>query len=415
MVGILFLILTALSACVASLYGATDTRQGIFDRNFHTLKVGNVGLFDAPPVLRMGTGDRIEILFDEVGEDNSYLEYRLIHCNADWQPSMLVDSEYIDGFNAVRIDDYAQSTATYVHYVNYRIELPNENVRILHSGNYLLQVYDPDEPDRVILQARFRVSENSAAIAGGYNARTDRGFNSDWQQLALDVTADVSDGSNPYNDYRVEILQNDRELTRREIRMPSRVNGNIFVYDHTPELIFPAGNEYRRFESVSNRFPGMNVDSLHYEGTNYHVWLRPDEPRDQVEYAYDSTQHGRFMVREWNATDSNIGADYITVHFRLDTEPLPGEVYVDGEMTNGVFDSRNRMTYNFADGAYELQMPLKQGAYNYQYLVRGADGAFRTIDGNKWQTGNQYVVCVWKHSPGERADRLLGCETVGEF
>lgn len=409
------LITTALIVASALSGHAMDTREGIFMPKFRTLKVRNVDNFDAMPVIRMGTEDRVEITFDELGDDNSWLEYRLVHCNADWQPSRLLDSEFTDGFNAVKIVDFAQSAATYVHYVNYRIEIPNEQTHLLQSGNYLLQVYDPDEPDNVILQARFQVSENYATVAGIYNARTDRGYNDRYQQLSLAVTADLSDGSNPYQDYKLEIRRNIGDMPVREISVPSRVNGNELIYAHDPQLIFPAGNEYRRFESVSNSFPGMNVDSLKYMGSNYHVWLRPDELRDDAEYVFDRTQHGRYIVREYNATDSNLGADYITVHFMLKADEMPGmEVYVDGEMTHGRYDKSNRMTYSAADGAYVLEMPLKQGAYNYRYVARDSDGNIRELDGDKWQTMNQYWVNVWQRRPGQRADRLIGVDVISD-
>lgn len=391
----------------------TDTRQQIFSPRFKTLKVQNMDIFDAPPVMRLGSEDRLEITFDEIGDDNSFLEYRLLHCNADWQPSSLLDSEFLAGFNAVRIEDYAFSTATFVHYVNYRIEIPNEETGILRSGNYLLQVYNPDEPDETLLQARFRVSENSATIVSGYNARTDLGFNDSWQQVWATATVELGDGSNPYNDYRLEVTQNNDDRTRRTLPVPSRVNGNQLVYDHNPQLIFPAGNEYLRFESLSNQFAGMKVDSLRYEGTNYHVWLKPDYPRAEREYQFDRTQHGRFIVREYNSTDSNIGADYITVHFLLEMDRLPGaEIYVDGEMTNGLQTDRNRMEYDGTKGVYTLQLPLKQGAYNYRYLVKDLDGKVKSLDGDKWETGNQYEVSLWKRRPGDRADSLIGVELI---
>lgn len=405
------LILTVAVAGMA--YGDVDTRDGIFSPRFKTLKTSVIDHFDAPPVLRMGSNDRLEILFDEIGEDNSWLEWRLVHCNADWQPSVLVDSEIVDGFNARPIEDMAYSSATYVHYVNYRIEIPDERTGILHSGNYLLQVYDPDKPDEVLLQTRFRVSENIAAIAGGYDARTDRGYNSEWQQLSLMATVDLSEGANPYSDFRLQISQNDRDAVSHTIPVPARVNGNKLIYDHVPSLIFPASNEYRRFESISNGFPGMNVDSLRYMGSNYHVWLKPDYRRDNSQYQYDSTQHGRFLIREYNATDSNIGADYITVHFFLDTEEIPdAEVYVDGEMTHGRFDATNRMRYSGEKGGYVLELPLKQGAYNYQYVARYPNGEIKGLDGNKYETANQYSVSLWQRRPGERADRLIGFTVI---
>lgn len=405
-------LLILLLLCVPHMRGM-DTSERIFSPRFKTLKVWNPDNFDAAPVLRIGSDDRLEILFDEIGEDNSWLEWRLVHCNADWQPSALVDSEYVDGFNARRIEDFAFSSSTYVHYVNYRIELPTPELPILRSGNYLLQVYNPDDPEDTLLQCRFRVTQNEAAISGGYNARTDRGYNDTWQQLWLKATVDRSDGGNPYQDYKLEITRNNEYDSSRILPVPMRVSGNELIYDHDPQLIFPAGNEYRRFESVSNQFPGMNVDSLRYMGSNYHVWLRPDEPRAYDDYIYDQTQHGRFLVREWNATDSNIGADYITVHFRLHTGKMPGaEIYVVGEMTQGAMTDANRMEYSRQANSYELQLPLKQGAYNYRYVMKLPDGTFRQLDGDKWQTQNQYDVYLWERRPGDRADRLIGHQLI---
>lgn len=211
------LILWALSVLSAAGAGI-DTSTRIFDPHFRTLKLQMLDNFMSPPVIRMGTEDVLIVNFDEIGEDNSFLEYRLIHCNADWQPSRLVESEYIDGFNSQRIEDYAFSNATFVHYTNYRIEIPNPDMRIKHSGNYLLQVYNPDDPDTVILQARFRISENFSAVTGALTSRTDRGYNSEWQQLALSVSGEGLDTFNPYQDLWVEVEQNMRPETHRVLR-----------------------------------------------------------------------------------------------------------------------------------------------------------------------------------------------------
>lgn len=408
--GILVIILSVIAGFVCQ---GEPLKDKIFSPRFKTLKTWTIGNFDSPPIIRMGTEDRVEILFDEIGEDNSWLRYRLVHCNADWEPSQLVESEYIEGINDIEIDDYAQSVATYVHYVNYRIEIPNERVNLLHSGNYLVQVYEYDNPDEILLQTRLQVSENTVPITGFYNGRTDKGFQLGYQQLGIKGIVDLSGGENPYQDFRLEIRQNIDDATRRVLPVPTRVNGNTLLYEHTPGLIYDAGNEYRRFESVSNSFPGMNVDSLHYGGSNYHVWLKADTPKDDREYSYDSTQHGRFIVREWNATDSNIGADYITVHFRLEMPPIQdGEVYVDGEMTYGEFGENNRMYYDSEARAYLLDMPLKQGAYNYRYIVKKGDGSVYNLDGDKYETSNQYVVSLWERRVRDRADRLLGVEII---
>lgn len=398
-------------ATLFTLRSEVDTTTGIFDRRFRTLKTEVEDNFMSPPVIRLGTNDRILVKFDEIGEDNSYLEYRLIHCDADWQPSRLIESEYLEGFNSVRIEDYAYSTATFVHYVNYLIAFPNEDLQIKHSGNYLLQVYDPERPEETLLQTRFQVTENRARIEGNVTSRTDMGHNTYWQQLAFEIDCQGIGEFNPYQDIIVYVTQNDREATKRRIMTPLRVSGDKIIYEHLNDLVFGASNEYRRFESVSNSFPGMRVDSLRYMGSNYHVWLKVDEPRQSASYSYDQTQHGRFLVREYNSTDSDIGADYITVHFLLECPELPSyDIYLDGEFTHDRMDKENQLTYDHHVGGYVAEVPLKQGAYNYQYVTRSrqtGEISTSTIEGDKYETLNEYGIAVYFRPPGARADRLI--------
>lgn len=406
-----FLTYMMVVATLFTLRSEVDTTTGIFDRRFRTLKTEVEDNFMSPPVIRLGTNDRILVKFDEIGEDNSYLEYRLIHCDADWQPSRLIESEYLEGFNSVRIEDYAYSTATFVHYVNYLIAFPNEELQIKHSGNYLLQVYDPERPEETLLQTRFQVTENIARIEGNVTSRTDMGHNTYWQQLAFEIDCQGIGEFNPYQDIIVYVTQNDREATKQRIMTPLRVSGDKIIYEHLNDLVFGASNEYRRFESVSNSFPGMRVDSLRYMGSNYHVWLKVDEPRQSASYSYDQTQHGRFLVREYNSTDSDIGADYITVHFLLECPELPAyDIYLDGEFTHDRMDKENQLTYDHRVGGYVAEVPLKQGAYNYQYVTRSrqtGEISTSTIEGDKYETLNEYGIAVYFRPPGARADRLI--------
>lgn len=405
-------VLVCMAATSLSL-NAADTSTRIFNNRFRTLKVSNPDNFMAPPVIRLNSSDRLVFSFDEISDENSWLQYRLLHCNADWQPSRLVESEYLDGFNIADIEDFAYSENTFVHFVNYRIEFPNPAMTPLVSGNYLLQVFNRETPDNIILQARFMVTEEKAGVSGAASGRTDKGHNTEWQQLDMKVTLNGLSDVNPYQDIEISIVQNGSEHTRQTLSSPQRTDGNTLVYRHLPRLVFPAGNEYRRFESISNGFPGMGVDSLHFGGSCYHVWLKKDEGRALRNYEFDSTQHGRFLIREYNATDSDLGADYITVHFMLDMPMLrDADIYVDGEMTHGRFDSTNRMVFDSRAGIYRLEMPLKQGAYNYRYITlpsssRGTPSVALT-EGNKFETRNEYWTAVYYRPPGARADRLIG-------
>ena len=386
-----------------------------FGERLRTMKVMKEGDFMAPPSIRLGSDERIIVSFDEWSEDYSDLQYRLIHCGPDWKPSGLLESEYLDGFNIADIADWAFSSNTFVHFVNYRIAIPNEDMSPLLSGNYIMQVFERGNPDETIGEARFSVAEHSANVFGGVTTQTDRGLNTEWQQIELKVSPTNVTIDDPYTMLRVDITQNNAPYTTSTLRTPSRQEGKDIIYSHQPDLIFKAGNEFRRFETIRTNYNDMHVDSMRFLSRNYHAWLTPDTERDTKEYSYDQTQQGRFLVREYNSTDPDLGADYVTVHFTLDTpEAVDADVYVEGEFTGFRHDDASRMHYDYGRGEYLLEMPLKQGSYNYRYVAVPRRGNRRPdpslIEGNKHETQNEYRVQVWYRPIGGRYDRLIADE-----
>lgn len=391
---------------------ASDTGTQIFDPRFRTLKVVSPYDFYAPPVLRLGSNDALTITIDEMGDDRSYLRWRWVRCEADWSASRLVESQWIDGFNEAEIDDYAYSNGTFIHFVNHRIDLPAEGMTPFLPGNYLLQIYPESEPDRIVAQARIYIEEPLVDVQAKADSYTDRGINTLWQKVDVSLDRGRLEGADPYNDIKIVVEQNSSPLGSVTITHPRRVEQQAVVYEHIPQLIFPALAEYRRFETVRADYPGLNVDSVRFGGSNYHAWLKVDVPLRDREYQYDQTQNGRFMVREYNATDSDLGADYVTVMFNLELPFDPErEVYLDGEFTSSLLDPRFRMSYNSDTGTYQAAVPLKQGSYNYRYLVvdrsgNQIDAAF--VDGNHPQTRNEYFVKAYLHDRWLNTDRLLG-------
>lgn len=411
------LLFLALFSAFSAYCAPVNTETEIFDPLFRTLTVTRDGDLMLSPVIDLNGRSSLDISFDEISNDRSYLRCRLIHCNADWQPSLLQENEYVDGFNYMDIEDYAFSSNTFIHFVNYHIRIPNPDMRPLKSGNYLLQVFDRDEPEVTLLQLRFMVSEEAVSVGGVANGRTDAGFNESNQQLSLVLNPGNMMIRNPYTDLIVVIEQNMHPESRRVIGHPLRVEGSKIIYEHLPQLIFPAGNEYRRFETVRNNYPGMGIDSTRYHDPMYHAWLHPAESRVDSPYIYDRTQRGRFKIDEYNSTDPDLGADYIMTHFTLDfPEVIDGDVFVDGALFLNGFSDRNKMHYDRETNMYHLDTPLKQGSYNYRYVLRTRDSNAKAtaspIEGDKYETVNEYNVAVYLHEPASRADRLLGTATI---
>lgn len=394
-----------------------DTSQGVIAPGFHTLQVELEGAPMATSIIDLrNPSERIVISFDELADDRRYMRYSLIHCDALWQPEGLVDSEFLDSFNEGTVETYDYSQATLVHYVHYMITLPNEQVRITQPGNYLVRVYDESDPDNTLLQARFGVSDNTAVVKAGVTTLTDIDTNQAHQQLGIRVDTRYLDLDDPFNDLKVVITQNGRPDTQTLIVTPQRLGSNEVIYEHLRPLIFKAGNEYRRFETVSTGYPGMGVERIERDAPVFNMMLYADTPRDKTGYAYDSTQFGRYMVRNSDTRDSDTGADYVMTHFTLDIPPLEGyDIFLDGDFTDRKFSPISRMVYNEASGAYEQSLLLKQGSYNYQYLAvptGSMKGETAPVEGDKFQTVNEYTIRVYHRPKGSRFDRLVGYTTL---
>lgn len=412
----LTLLIFAICAVATALSAPLDTMTGIFSEKFRSLQVYPDGFPLAPPIINLDNNEQILISFDEIADERSFLRYRLVHCNADWQPSGLVESEFVDGFNMGNIDNWDYSRMTTVNYIHYEILLPNPDMRFTVSGNYLLQVYNEDDPDTVLLQARFMVCESTASVSGDVLSVTDIDYNDSHQQVSVMVDATNARVDDIFNDLMVYISQNGRLDNEIMVRQPLRISGQTAFYEHLRPLIFDAGNEYRRIETVSKTFPGMNTVNVEYIHPYYNTWVRTDIPRANGRYQYDQTQHGRFFVREYNSDRSNLEADYFITHFSLQMPEIQGaSVFLDGDFVARRFDPASIMTYNRATGCYEKSLLLKQGAYNYQYLVvsPGAkSGSAAPVEGDYFQTSNEYTVKVYHRRRGERYDRLIGYTTL---
>ena len=413
---IVLISLIAVTLPYASCEG-TDTRQRCIAPSFKSLTVSYAGDMYAPPVINIkNENERIVISFDELAEEHRYLRYSLTHCDSEWKPEGLVDSEFLDSFNEGTVDNFEYSQATVVHYVHYAITVPNEHIRITQPGNYLLRVYDERDPDDKLVQARFGVSDFSAQVTASSSPCTVIDSNGRHQQIDLTVDTRHLGVEDPFNDIKIVVTQNGRTDNEATLTAPQRIAGNMLIYEHDRRLIFPAGNEYRRFDISSVNYPGIGVSHIDHDTPVYNALLYTDVPRNSTSYLYDRTQHGRFLVRSTDTDQPDTGADYILTHFTLEMPPLAGyDIFIDGDLTSREFGPSSRMIYNHASGCYEQSLLLKQGAYNYQYLAVPADrlkGETARIEGDRYQTTNEYTIRVYHRPKGSRFDRLVGVTSV---
>lgn len=370
--------------------------------------------FGLPPVARLGSDQVIRISFDEISEAPSRFRVRFIHQNADRRKTDLLDHEFMRGFNDIQITDIARSTDTWTHYHNYRLDIPADGSMLTISGNYLAEIFNEDNPEQIIARVPFSLSEECALLSGSATTRTDRGADSRWQQIAFRAEMPQEALADPFTTLNA-IIRRDIDNHEQKIGPPSaRIQSGI-EYSHRPDLIFDAGNEWRRFEITDIHTPGMSVDSIRNISGMPHAWIRVDKPRASSSYEPDHTQYGHYRTHRTGSSDPDISADYVITHFTLEMPEIPdAEIMLQGEFMLPYPDNAAVMAYNRALHAYTIDIPLKQGAYNYRYALRrrksNPDPA--PVEGLFHETSNQYNIMLFMRRPGSRADRLLGAITI---
>jgi len=68
------------------------------------------------------------------------------------------------------------------------------------------------------------------------------------------------------------------------------------------------------------------------------------------------------------------------------------------------------MKFNFDRKGYEINLFLKQGYYNYIYVLKEkgkTTGDETVIEGSHWDTENDYTIYVYFHETGSFYDRLV--------
>jgi len=363
------------------------------------------------PVFKLG--EAITLEFDVLNgyEDDFY--YEIKHYNKDWTPSVLIESEYIEGFNEQRIRDYQNSFNTYQIFSHYTLTIPNEQTRGLKkSGNYIITIYN--EYDEIEFTRKFMIYEDVVSI--GVDIKRSRDVSEIHEKQTVDIVVNANNFqfNNPKQSVEAVIIQNNNLKTAITDLEPQYILGEQLSYKYTKETSFYAGNEYLYFENKDLRGANNGVQFIKLKAL-YNTYLYRNIPRFDAPYTYNPDINGNFLITALDTDTPKTNADYAQVHFSLQLEQLPNNktVHVYGYFNNYVVDDSNKMTYYNDSGSYELPLLLKQGFYNYKYVVKDNNGTIdeNAISGNFYQTENDYKVLIYYRDLGARYDRIIG---VGE-
>ena len=421
-----WLLLQPLAALLAQ---AIPTIDRIYDPRLQTVllfpQVGATGNQPAespalalnPPIISLDEQVPLQLEFDDLTANYRSFRARLIHCNADWQQSVLNDIEFTYEYNDNPITDYQVSINTKVPYYHYRFMVP----RVKLPGNYLLVVYDERNRSNILLTRRFFTYQNKIAVSADVRFSNDPSRQFSDQLVNLAISYRGYQVISPQDDFKVVIRQNYRDDRTIQGLRPTNVRAFDQVLDY--QLIdlsntMPGGNEFRFFDTRTILSRANYIDRIDRPADRNIVYVQIDQPRSRGAYIQSDDFNGLFVIDHRETGNGATNADYVETVFTLRIPSLPtGEVYVNGAFNFWQRNDRNRMTFDPTKGLYQASILLKQGVYNYDYVIETADTPPRAdeglIEGNFSGTENDYEVFVYHRPPAARADQLVAYRRVG--
>ncbi|WP_410503686.1 DUF5103 domain-containing protein [Flavobacterium sp. RSP49] len=362
------------------------------------------------PILKLGEGFQLQ--FDDLFGNEANYYYEIIHCDYNWNPTAIPKNEYLEGFDNQRIQEYTNSFNTLQIYSHYKLAIPNQfTLQLKISGNYMIKVLD--ENREIVFSRKFILYEDLVTVP--IQVKRARTINT----IELKHNLDFAIKSNsivfqtPLRNVRVLLLQNGQLNSGIKNIIPQYTIGNDLIYKYDTETQFWAGNEFLFFENKDIRAANNNIGRVDFSTPIYGSFLYTNAARANFPYSFTQDVNGAFVVKNISATDSEFEADYAWVYFSLSapTFRMNKNIYVAGMFNNYALIPEYKMDYNPKKGLYEKAILIKQGFTNFQYLVADDKGVLdpeNAIDGNFYQTENEYTIVVYYRENIGRYDRAVG-------
>jgi len=368
--------------------------------------------FTAIPAIKLG--DAFSLSFDDINGDEADYYYRILHCNFDWTPSPLYKTEFMEGFDDIRIVNYENSFNTLQMYSHYTLTIPNEDTRKLKvSGNYKIEIYNDE--DEIVFTQKLIIYESLATVGVNIKRSRDLKHINTKQCVQFEISSSNEILRNPKQNVKTLVIQNNCLATAITNLIPQFTIADNLIYKYDQESSFWAGNEFLFFDSKEIRASNIATQSIEVSEL-YHHYLYTNIARANRKYTYNPDINGGFVIRNLDAEDNDTEADYVWMHFSLDYVGSlnNGELHLYGNFNNYTLDDSTKLHYNKEKGIYENKRLFKQGFYNYKYVLLNPDNTlnYGAISGNFDETENTYTVIPYYRAPGARYDRAIGIGTA---
>lgn len=397
---------------------AQQNPDAIYNPSIKSVRFHMYGDQESMPLYKLNSSDKLELHFDDIDTrlKSYYYTYQL--CDYNWQPVNLSTFDYVKGFTQQRITTYRFSSIAYTRYTHYQAVIPDNNSLPSRSGNYLLKVFLDGDTSKTVFTRGMLVLDGKASVSAQviqpFGAQL---FNSH-QRVKFSVNLKGINSFDASRQIKVKVLQNYRWDNAAGGIAPTFVRGNILEYNNEANFVFPGGKEWRWLDLRSLRLLSDRIDSSQDKKTSVDIFVRPDIDRNAQRYVYYKDLDGLYLASTYETINPYWQGDYATVHFKFATPSQTPyqdkDLYLIGQLTDYQLNDNSKMTFNSDKGLYEGQLFLKQGYYDYSYLlVDQHDPTQQTqLEGNYWETENTYTILVYFRSFTDQSEQLIGVARV---
>jgi hypothetical protein len=408
-----------------SVHGYSQIPEQVYSPTIKSIQLYPYGNQLGYPLVRLNSGERLELHFDDMDANVKNYSYTYQLCNADWTPAILSHFDFIKGFSQVRLNTYRISSIAFTRYTHYQAVLPDRNCIPSRSGNYILKVFLNGDTSQVIFTRRMLVVEELASIGAQIQQPFNGQFFRTHQKVQFRVNLNEGlDVVNAQQQIKVALLQNMRWDNAITSMKPTFFSRKTLEYNTENEALFAAGKEWRWLDLRSLRLQSDRVADARYSNKSTEIFVRPDLERLTQRFNFYRDNNGKYFLEPTENINPLWQSDYATVHFTFvppgKTPFADKDVFIFGALSDYDLRDQVKMTYNADKGVYETTLFLKQGYFDYMYVTIDKKdpkrkASFDVTEGNLWESENEYTILVYYRELAGRADRLIGVARVNSL
>ena len=331
----------------------------------------------------------ITVIFDELNKKSRSFYYEIEHYDFKWELSDIRKSEFLEGFDDIRITNYTKSYNTLRPYIHYRFKIPNKNLSLKKSGNYKIIVKDNN--GNYVFSRKFILIKNPQIGSIEISKPKNINFQKSNQNLKVTIPCNDCNFNNNSFQYKLMVHKNYNLADCKMINYPTFKLADSFVFDN---ITFNGGLQFFNFDNSNILKTSVEIKNINLN-TTYVTELREDKISNI--YVYEPDINGKYIIKnnkEKNFTES----EYSKVIFSLKNDNINNHpVYVVGNFNN--YEINKNSILKKMNSQYQTELLLKQGFYNYKYVIN--ENNLNNEIENFWQTENLYTAILYEKRPEE--------------